>query len=277
MSTEIDEIGYWSEIKLAILAEYARLYNQILHSNRLHSVYVDGFAGAGLHKAKGSDRMILGSPARALEVRPPFDEFHFVDMNPARVGALTQLGIGKPNVHVYEGDCNEILTNQVFPTIRWENFQRALCILDPYGLHLDWQVIKAAADSKVTEIFLNFPVMDMQMNVFGANPEGVSDDSRARMTRFWGDESWRQAAYETTPGLFGDMEEKSSIERIAKAFQSRLKEAAGFSYVSDPIPMRNTKNAIVYYLYFAAHNATAHKIVNYIFEQTSKYGRVPNG
>ncbi len=148
---------------------------------------------------------------------------------------------------------------------------------DPYGLHLDWQVIKAAADSKVTEIFLNFPVMDMQMNVFGANPEGVSDDSRARMTRFWGDESWRQAAYETTPGLFGDMEEKSSIERIAKAFQSRLKEAAGFSYVSDPIPMRNTKNAIVYYLYFAAHNATAHKIVNYIFEQTSKYGRVPNG
>ena len=65
MSTKlkIDEIGYWSEIKLAILAAYARLYNQILHSNRFHSIYIDGFAGAGHHKAKGSGRIVEGSPS----------------------------------------------------------------------------------------------------------------------------------------------------------------------------------------------------------------------
>jgi three-Cys-motif partner protein len=273
----IDEIGYWSEVKLAILAEYARLYNQILHSNNLKSIYIDGFAGAGYHKAKGSGRMIDGSPIRALNAKPPFDEFHFIDMDTKRAGALAGLSSGRNNVHVYEGDCNRTLINDVFPTIRWENYQRALCILDPYGLHLDWQVIKKAGDSRVTEIFLNFPVMDMNMNVFWANPDRVTPENQERMTRFWGDESWKSAAYETVQGLFGEMQEKSSIDRIVEAFQTRLKTIAGFGYVPKPIPMRNTRGATVYYLFFAAHNSTANKIVKYIFEQYERYGEVPNG
>jgi three-Cys-motif partner protein len=279
MSTElrIDEIGYWSEVKLAILEEYARRYNTILRSNRLKSVYIDGFAGAGHHKAKGSDRIIEGSPTRALNVKPAFEEYHFVDMNPRRAGALAGLGRGRRDVHVYEGDCNKVLINEVFPQVRWDNFQRALCILDPYGLHLDWQVVRAAAETRAIEIFLNFPVMDMQMNVFWANPDRVTDDNRNRMTRFWGDESWKEAAYTPIQGLFGEMQEKNSIEAITKRFQTRLQQVAGFEYVPGPIPMRNTKSAVVYYLFFASHNRTAHKIVNYIFERYDKYGEVPNG
>ena len=279
MSPELktDEIGYWSEIKLAILAEYARLYNQILRSNRLHSVYIDGFAGAGHHKAKGSDRIIEGSPTRALKVKPPFDEYHFIDLNPARAGALADLGEGNKNVHIYEEDCNEALIREVFPKVRYENYQRALCILDPYGLHLDWQVIKAAGDSRAIEIFLNFPVMDMQMNVFWSNPYRVTEENRRRMTRFWGDESWEEAAYAPVQGLFEEMTAKNPIDKITKAFQERLRQAAGFAYVPDPIPMRNTKGAIVYYLFFASPNRTAHKIVKYIFERYAKYGEVPNG
>ncbi len=274
---KIDEIGYWSEVKLSILAEYARLYNQILRSNRLHSVYIDGFAGAGVHKAKGSDRLIQGSPARALSVKPAFGEYYLVDMNPARAGALSGLADGKGNVHVYEGDCNKILIQDVFPQVRWENFQRALCILDPYGLHLDWEVIKKAADSRAIEIFLNFPVMDMQMNVFWSNPDRVREENRDRMTRFWGDGSWREAAYTPVQGLFGEMTEKNPIDTITRAFKNRLHDVAGFQFVPDPIPMRNSNGATVYYLFFAAHNRTAHKIVNYIFEQYAKYGEVPNG
>jgi three-Cys-motif partner protein len=67
---KIDEIGYWSEVKLAILDEYARPYNQILRANKLKSIYIDGFAGAGHHLAKGSERVIEGSPQRALNVQP---------------------------------------------------------------------------------------------------------------------------------------------------------------------------------------------------------------
>ena len=50
MSTKlkIDEIGYWSEVKLAILDEYAKPYNQILHKNGLKTIYIDGFAGQAI-------------------------------------------------------------------------------------------------------------------------------------------------------------------------------------------------------------------------------------
>src|SRR5271165_5677846 len=100
---KIDEIGYWSEVKLAILEEYAKPYNQILRSQspRLHPIYIDGFAGAGHHTAKGSDRIIEGSPTRALSVDPPFDHLHFVDIDSARVAELKRLAAGRLNVSVH--------------------------------------------------------------------------------------------------------------------------------------------------------------------------------
>lgn len=274
---KIDEIGYWSEVKLSILDDYAKPYNQITHAKGFKTTYVDAFAGAGHHFSKTSDRVIEGSPVRAMNVDPPFDFLHFVDINDARVKELRRLAGGRSNIQVHPGDCNEVLLKKVFPTVRYDRYDRALCILDPYGLHLDWQVIEAAGKSKMTEIFLNFPVMDMNMNVFWANPDGVTEASRQRMTRFWGDDSWRRAAYSTVPGLFGDMEVKNSIEQVTEAFRKRLRDVAGFGYVPSPMPMRNTRGAIVYFLFFAAQKPIAEKIVKQIFEKYHRRGEVPNG
>jgi three-Cys-motif partner protein len=273
----IDEVGYWTEVKLAILDEYAKPYNQILHARKMKTIYIDGFAGAGHHRSKGTGRLIEGSPLRALNVQPPFDSLHFVDIDKARVEELQRISRDRLNVKVHRGDCNRVLLKDVFPAISYERYERALCILDPYGLHLDWQVIKAAGESQVMDVFLNFPVMDMNMNVFWANPDRVSAASQKRMTRFWGDESWRSAAYEPVPGLFGEMEEKASIKRVVAAFQDRLKKHAGFKFVPTPIPMRNSKTAIVYFLFFAAQKAVAEDIVKYIFDKYRDYGVGTNG
>jgi three-Cys-motif partner protein len=279
MSTElkIDEIGYWSEIKLSILDDYAKPYNQILRAHNLKTIYIDAFAGAGHHRAKGSNRIIDGSPLRALNVQPPFDILHFVDINTARVDQLGKLVKGRANVMVHRGDCNHILLAEILPRISYENYERALCILDPYGLQLDWEVIRTAGHSRVTEIFLNFPVMDMNMNVFWANPDRVAPASQQRMTRFWGDESWREAAYEPIQGLFGAMTEKNPIDDVVKAFQERLKKVAGFQYVPKPMPMRNSKKAIVYFLFFAAQKPVAQDIVRDIFNKYAPHEEVPNG
>jgi three-Cys-motif partner protein len=224
-----DEIGYWSEVKLAILEEYAKPYNQILLSQKpkFHPIYIDGFAGAGHHIAKGSDRIVEGSPARALAVTPPFEFLHFVDIDGARADELRRLTAGRSNVEVYCGDCNEVLRNEVFPKIRWRNFERALCILDPYGLHLDWETTKRAGSSGVMDMFLNFPVMDMNMNVLWHDSQKVTDAQKERMTRFWGDRSWEDAAYQSTPGLFETFREKATNWQIAEAFRKRLVEVAG--------------------------------------------------
>jgi len=60
-----DEIGYWSELKLEIIKDYAAAYSKILAAQRdpeLHHVYIDGFAGPGLHVSRATGGFVPGSP-----------------------------------------------------------------------------------------------------------------------------------------------------------------------------------------------------------------------
>src|SRR5438093_13159616 len=112
------------------------------------------------------------------------------------------------------------------------------------------------------EIFLNFPVADMNRNVLWHNPAAVDPEHAARMNEFWGDDSWKKVAYVPSKQtkLFDSDEPdllKTENETIAEAFRQRLQKVAGFTYVPPPIPMRNRNNATVYYLFFASRNAVA--------------------
>jgi three-Cys-motif partner protein len=270
----LDEIGYWSEVKLDIIKQYATAYSTIMAKQptiRGH-IYIDGFSGAGVHLSKETGEEIPGSPVNAMEVVPPFTEHHFVDLHSGKVDLLRKRCEDQTNVQIYEGDCNKVLIEQVFPRARYSDYKRALCLLDPYGLHLSWEVIKTAGQMKSIEIFLNFPVMDINMNILWHNPDKVSPDQAKRMSSFWGDDSWRQAAYREQPGLFGPVEEKTGNETMAEAFRQRLKEVAGFKFVPEPIPMRNTKGGIVYYLFFASPNEIGGKIVKAIFDKYRNTG-----
>jgi three-Cys-motif partner protein len=155
------------------------------------------------------------------------------------------------------------LLDKVFPKIKWDQFRRGLCLLDPYGLHLNWEVLETAGKMKSIEIFLNFPTMDMNRNALWRNPEQIGDENAARMTAFWGDESWKTAAYAPSiqKNLFGEESiEKESNYSIAEKFRERLQKVAGFSFVPEPIPMRNSTGATLYYLFFASQNSTADRI-----------------
>jgi three-Cys-motif partner protein len=263
---DFDEIGYWSEVKLEIIRDYASAYSKILASNKLPHIYVDAFAGAGRHIAKTTGEFIPGSPANALNVIPPFREYHFIDLNAAKVQYLQDLVGKRKDVHIYEGDCNRVLLDRIFPTLEFESFRRALCLLDPYGLNLKWEVLRRAGQLGTVDIFLNFPVMGMNRNVLWKDPERVSAQRMALLNGFWGDDSWQQAAYSTTGNLFG-MPEKESNEVVARAFQQRLKNVAGFKRVPDPLPMKNSIGATVYYLFFASQADVAEHIVKDIFRK----------
>src|SRR5256885_11978873 len=127
-----DEIGYWSEIKLKILRDYASAYSTIMSKSPAikHHFYIDAFAGAGAHKSRATGEFVLGSPANALLVKPPFSEYHFIDLDGHRASQLRQLAKDRPEVHVYEGDCNKLLLEEVFPRCRYDHYARALCLLD---------------------------------------------------------------------------------------------------------------------------------------------------
>jgi three-Cys-motif partner protein len=275
--SDITDIGPWSEVKLRIVREYAGAYSRILSAQAkpaLTHVYVDAFSGAGVHSSRTSGNLVEGSPAVALETRPPFAEYHFIDLKKGNIDILTGLvmsgsagAVDPSTVHFYNADCNTVLLESVFPRIRFSEYRRGLCLLDPYGLHLDWEVVRTAGQMGSMEIFLNFPIYDMNLNVLRHDPSRVDPAQAARMTRFWGDDSWRDAAYSVTGNLFG-YPEKQTNEVLVRAYQKRLKKVAGFKHVPDPIPMRNSINATVYYLFFASQKPAAGHIIEDIF---SKY------
>lgn len=268
MTTQLDEIGPWSEIKLEIIKKYAKAYNTILSRKwpDWPRVYIDAVSGAGTHLSKLSGGFILGSPLNALLLDPPFTDHHFIDINGDKIKLLSEYVSHRSDVTTYTGDSNDILINEVFPKVKYKDFRRGLCLLDPYGLHLDWRVIATAGEMKSIEIFLNFPTMDINMNVLKKDRSKVAPQQEERLTRSWGDKSWQKIAYETRGNLFG-FEENVSNEKFAFAYRDRLKNHAGFAHVPDPIPMKNQTGSTIYYIFFASHQPVAADIVQDIFNK----------
>jgi len=265
----VDEIGQWSEVKLDIIRKYAQAYSTILNKQSyLHHVYIDAFAGLGYHKSKATKERIKGSPQLAIETKPPFEKYYFIDIDKLKISSLQDLKAAHPKaVEIFEGDCNPILREKILPVIQKKDYKRALCLLDPYGLHLDWSVMEMAGKLGTVEIFVNFPMMDMNMNILKHNPDKIDSKQAQRMTAFWGDDGWRKIAYSDAGNLFGWEEKDATNQKVVDAFCKRLKEIAGFGYVAKPLPMKNSTNAVVYYLLFASPKKSGDKIVNDIFNK----------
>ena len=258
-SFAFDEIGYWSEVKLDIIRKYASAYSVIMnaHTAIKKYIYIDAFAGAGRHVSRRTGEFVLGSPFNALNIVPRFSEIHLIDLHGGKIAELHRHVGTRQDVFFHEGDANEVLLKTVFPRCKYEDFNRALCLLDPYALNVDWNVLQTAGKMGSIEIFYNFMIMDANMNVLWHNPEKVDPMQTSRMDKVWGDHSWREAAYFTKPTLWGDtIEQKAGNEAIVEEFRKRLKEVAGFKYVPKPVPMRNNKGSTVYYLFFASPNET---------------------
>jgi len=231
--------------------------------------------GPGVHVSKETGTAVEGSPSRALKVDPPFDGFYFIDLAEEKTSYLEGLCGNRSDVHIHNGDANEYLRNELLPKIQFANYNRALCLLDPYGLHLDWEVMFQEGQSQAIDMFLNFPVMDINRNAIWRHPENVPDGGIQRMNRFWGDDSWRDAAYgEDRQGVFWGSPDvvKQGNEAIIGAFCERLRDVAGFKFVLPPLPMKNSHNAVVYYLCFASQKDVANRIITSIFDRYRAWG-----
>lgn len=270
---KLDRIGFWSEIKLEIIKKYASAYTSIMSKQPWCKgfVYIDAFAGAGKHISRQTGEMIPGSPLNALMVRPSFTEYHFIDLAERRAEVFRQLAKDNPSVYAYHGDCNEILVEKIFPALAYNSLKRALCILDPYGLHLRWETIKAAAELETIDIFINFPIMDINRNILFDDLTKAKSEDVERMNAFWGSESWRNLLYREQKTLFGGSHhvKTEDYQVLAKEFCYRLKQV-GFNDVPKPILMRNIKGGPLYYLCFASQKSVAKDIVKDIFDKYRK-------
>jgi len=211
---QFDKIGYWSEVKLEIIKRYGVEYSKILTATTFDHLYIDAFAGGGHRIARSTNELVLGSPLNALAIKPPFKEIFLIDLEPAKTSRLRDVIGDRKDVHILEGDCNKLLLETVFPKVRYEKYRRALCVLDPYGLHLNWKVIETAGKSRAIEIFLNFPVADINRNVLWNDPARVSPEQAARLTTFW----------ETNLGEMSHIRQKVSFSAIDTKSRSKLSQ-----------------------------------------------------
>jgi len=208
----------------------------------------------------------------ALEVQPPFDEYHFIDLDGEKMAFLKRQVGPHPNVRFYNGDSNQVMLESVLPRFSFTKRNRALCVLDPYKLTLDWRVVCAAGASRAIEVFINFPIMHMNRNCKHEDASRILPSELQAMDRFWGNRSWHGAMFRPSAqtNLFNQEElEKSENQDLVNAYCQRLKEIAAFGFVAAPLAMRNSRNAVVYYLIFAGPNKTGWKIVQHIYRKHS--------
>ena len=275
---KLDEIGIWTEVKLDIIKEYANAFTKIMKNKEWCKgyVYIDAFAGPGVHISKRTGEFILGSPLNALEIDYPFKEYHYIDIDKEKAEILSGLIGDRADINIYKGDCNKILTEKILPSLPYKSYKRALCILDPYGLHLNWKTIMTAAQQRTTEIFLNFPLMDMNRNVLHKNLFSVESDQIERMNRFCGTDEWQEILYkeDNQMNLFGDAYRVKVVDSNAKLSnwfkKERLQKTAGFKFVPEPMLMRNSTGGPLFFLFFASHNEKGKKIVTDIFNKYRK-------
>jgi three-Cys-motif partner protein len=272
----LDEIGPWSEVKIQIIKRYAEAYSKILSKQpRLKFVYIDAFAGAGIHRKKKSKELVPGSPLNVIQIKPPFHYYYFIDKEQNKAELLKELLGNYSDVSIIHGDCNDILPHRIFPEVKWQDYKRALCFLDPYALHLNWETVKKAGEMKTIEVFINFPVLAMQRNVLRENISSVHKSQSERMDSFFGGVWWKDHAYKVELDLFGELfPHKQSIDILVNEYRTRLKSDAGFEFAPEPIAMRNRTGNILYYIFFATYNETGNKIVEYLFNKYKKTGKV---
>jgi three-Cys-motif partner protein len=272
MPVQYDQIGIWSEVKLAIIKEYAAAYAKILDATRQKSIrslrwlYIDAFAGPGVHLSKTTGDVVDGSPLIALKTTPAFSEYHFIDADAERAEQLRKMAGAKKDIYIYSEDCNQVLIRDVFPRAKYADYHRALCLLDPYNINLKWEVIETAGQMGSIEVFLNFMIMDINRNALRRNRDSAIQSKIDQLTALWGDGSWEDAAFSSAGKLFEDPE-KVSNEQFELAWRERLKKKAGFKFVSEPMPMKTRNNSVIYYLYFASQKPVAAGIVNDIFQK----------
>ena len=77
--------GDWTEQKLECVSKYLHAYTQIMKErDHLHFTYIDAFAGTGYYELQHNEdtelpRFLAGSARKALEVKPPFKEYVFIE------------------------------------------------------------------------------------------------------------------------------------------------------------------------------------------------------
>jgi len=177
----VDEFGGdWTAEKLERVGKYLAAYTVIFARNpkaqKLIPTYVDALAGTGYRTKPPrldaqtalfeelaepeAEALLKGSAHIALEVKPPFKRYIFIEQDAKRASELEKLKQQFPekaaHVTIVREDANTYLRAWCQQT-DWR-MCRAVMFLDPYGMQVDWSLIEAIAKTRAVDLWILFPL-----------------------------------------------------------------------------------------------------------------------
>lgn len=273
--------GDWTENKIEILSEYAKAYltimNRYADKYNWKLLYFDGFAGSGqITKGNYEDlKVIIGAAIRILEIDNPrpFDMYYFVEKEPENFKQLQQNTKDKfpgKKIYVVETDCNTKIQDMSAFLSRRKNF-RTLAYIDPCGMQLNWDSLKALEKISV-DVWILIPT-GMGVNRLLKKDGKISDAWLNKLETFLGMDSSEILEYFYSENrintLFGEEvivnKKDKTVEKSAELYKERLSKL--FKYVSDPYVLKNKANSTMFHFLMASNNKTAADVANDIVKK----------
>lgn len=291
--------GDWTEEKLTRLQKYLNAYMTIFSKNPqakyLTPIYVDAFAGTGYRAIKKektdeslfpelmeieTTQFLKGSARIALDIKPPFTKYIFIEQDPEYQKELEYLKKDFSSIanriEILCGDANKHLKTLCEQT-NWRK-DRAVFFLDPYGMEVEWSTIEAIAATQAADLWILFP-LGVGVNRLLTRRHPPKDVWADRLSIFFGTDSWKNEFYpkRTEVTLFGKEEvqqKEADWNKIEQYFIRRL-ETTFAKVALNPLVLRNSKNVPIFLLCFAASNPrgtvaeTAVHIAQYILRSSN--------
>jgi len=139
------EQGYWTLLKLALLAYYIDVYTTIAKSYFKRIVYIDLFAGCGINKidVEGRKEVVFGSTMLAKKVPrsgKEFDKLILVEKDKEYAEMLEKI---LPDALVIPDNCNKAsVLKEIIDEINRVDKTHFLAVMDPEGLELKWNTVE---------------------------------------------------------------------------------------------------------------------------------------
>jgi len=267
--------GNWTEEKLKRVEKYLKAYATIMNKKNFRFAYIDAFAGTGYREEKKNktDNQIYlfqqndikeietyskGSAHIALEIKPEFDKYIFIEKSRKHFTELLKLKEEfkdkERKIDLVNTDANSWLIDRC-NNYKWQN-NRAVLFLDPYGMQVNWETIKAIADTEAIDLWYLFPLGIGVNRLLKKDAGKIPASWEAKLDSILGTNEWKEAFYseiqETT--LFGNetkIVKDADFNKISKFIVKRLK-LIFVGVAENPLLLRNSKNNPLYLLCFAS-------------------------
>ena len=139
---------------------------------------------------------------------------------------------------------------------------RAVLFLDPYSTELDWETLRCVAQTKITDLWLLFPI-SVILRMTPKKGDAIRSEWKATIDRLLGTADWEQALYKPIAAdpmgdLFSDIEHEENYERVnvdeLKGWvTSRLAEL--FPYVAKPVLLTNNGRPLFLFFFAIANDS----------------------